>query len=52
MVIPYSNSAVFIEEGKSIRLVAERGNSTNNLIGQSFPLEDSMEKYVFELRPR
>jgi len=49
-VIPYSSSAVFIEEGKSIRLTAERGHSSNNLIGQLFPLEDSMEQYVLELR--
>ena len=49
-VIPFSTSAVFISEGKSIRLVAERGHGSKSLIGQLFPLEDSMQKYVLEIR--
>jgi len=49
-VIPYNTSAVFIEEGKFIRLAAEKGHSTYEFIDHLFPLEDSMEKYVLEKR--
>ena len=49
-VIPSSTSAVFIDEGKTIRFAAERGYSSRNFIGRSFPLEGSMEQYILELR--
>jgi len=49
-VIPYNNSAVFIQEDRSIRLVAGRGDGPNKLLGQSFPLEASTQKYVHEAR--
>ena len=49
-LIPCNSSSVFITEGKTIRSVAERGHDPRSFTGQSFPLEDSMEKYVFELR--
>ena len=49
-MIPSSTSAVFIDEGKTIQFAAERGYSSRNFIGRSFPLEGSMEQYIFELR--
>jgi PAS domain S-box-containing protein len=49
-LIPSNSSSVFITEGTNIRLVAKRGHDSRGITGRSFPLEDSMEKYVFELR--
>jgi len=49
-VIPSSTSAVFIDEGKTIRFAAERGYSSRNFVGRSFPLEGSMEQYILQLR--
>ncbi|HEY9151905.1 MAG TPA: PAS domain S-box protein, partial [Anaerolineales bacterium] len=48
-VIAFNTSTVFTSDGKNIRSVAERGNP-KTFINRSFPIEDSMEKYVFELR--
>jgi len=50
-VIPFNSSTVFISEGSFIRVAAEKGVDSSTLfVGQSIPLEDSMGKYVLELR--
>ncbi len=50
-VIPFNSSTVFISEGEFIRVMAEKSpDSSKALVGQSIPLEDSMGKYVLELR--
>ncbi len=50
-VIPFKTAIVFISEGNFIRVAAEKGEDSSILfVGQSIPLEDSIEEYVLELR--
>src|SRR5271157_3450412 len=50
-VIPFNGATVFISEGNFIRVAAEKGaDSSISFVGQSIPLEDSIEEYVLELR--
>jgi GAF domain-containing protein len=50
-LISFNNATVFITEGANIRPVAERRRDPgSSIIGRSFPLEESMEKYVSEGR--
>ena len=50
-IIPFNTATVFIEEGDHITEIAEGGVlASGKLVGHSFPLESSMQKYVREKR--
>ncbi len=50
-IIPFGIAVVFIAEGDQITAVAERGSLfAKKIVGRSFPLEGSMQKYLFETR--
>jgi PAS domain S-box-containing protein len=50
-VVPYTSTSVFILDDESVRVVAARGFShPEKLIGQSFPANDKLSRFILESR--